>query len=307
MQPFIRRILAYVVLISMFVACEPALAAVVNFDRTYASSAYDDDELDIDFNTPPWENGVDEGRVSIVSGADAFAGNSLAVSFPTGTVGPSGSNSGGAQWRWEFDQTATEMTLSYRVRFGPGFDFVKGGKLPGLVGGANPTNDGGPGWSARMMWREDGRVIQYVYDQDASRDRDFDYQIDGQDVFFTADQWHEVKHRIVLNTPGQDNGVIQAWFDGQLALDVNDVRFRDPSGDGGASTEIDAMFFSTFFGGNDSTWAATADETIFFDEFNVTTISAVPEPSSCCGVLLAVCWGLRSRSRRKRRFSVCHI
>ena len=189
---------------------------------------------------------------------------------------PSGSNSGGAQWRGEFDQTATEMTLSYRVRFGPGFDFVKGGKLPGLVGGANPTNDGGPGWSARMMWREDGRVIQYVYDQDASRDRDFDYQIDGQDVFFTADQWHEVKHRIVLNTPGQDNGVIQAWFDGQLALDVNDVRFRNPSGDGGASTEIDAMFFSTFFGGNDSTWAATADETIFFDEFNVTTISAVP-------------------------------
>ena len=46
-------------------------------------------------------------------------------------------------------------------------DFVKGGKLPGLFGGEGNTGGGIPtgmdGFSARMMWRGSGRVVQYVY------------------------------------------------------------------------------------------------------------------------------------------------
>ncbi len=64
-------------------------------------------------------------------------------------------------------------TLTYDVYFAPGFDFAKGGKLPGL--GADDfdsgcTDDGSikrtPNrWSERVMWRENGRVELYSYDQ----------------------------------------------------------------------------------------------------------------------------------------------
>jgi hypothetical protein len=34
------------------------------------------------------------------------------------------------------------------------------------------------------------------------------------------------------------------------------------------------MYFSTFFGGSNSSWAATADETILFDDFVIESIGA---------------------------------
>ncbi|PWF47712.1 fibronectin type III domain-containing protein [Massilia glaciei] len=64
-------------------------------------------------------------------------------------------------------------TLTYKVYFEPGFDFAKGGKLPGLAAKAfdsGCTEDGsakrsGSSWSVRLMWRANGRVELYSYDQ----------------------------------------------------------------------------------------------------------------------------------------------
>lgn len=46
-----------------------------------------------------------------------------------------------------------------RMRFGPGFDWVRGGKLPGLCAGQCPTGcdksiSPNEGFSARIMWTE---------------------------------------------------------------------------------------------------------------------------------------------------------
>ena len=88
-------------------------AEMVDFDRAYSNfPLYDEDELDTDFNTPPWENGVDEGHVTVVNDSNAYSGNSLAVLYPQGSVGPSGSNPGGAQWRWEFDDNLDDVHRS---------------------------------------------------------------------------------------------------------------------------------------------------------------------------------------------------
>ena len=64
-------------------------------------------------------------------------------------------------------------TLTYLVYFEPGFDFAKGGKLPGLAANvfdSGCTEDGsakrsGSSWSLRLMWRANGRVELYSYDQ----------------------------------------------------------------------------------------------------------------------------------------------
>jgi hypothetical protein len=225
-------------------------------------------QLRTGWSDPSWENGVSAGRVEIVAAPEAYSGRSLRVRYPKGGVGPS---AGGAQWQLRFGRSFTELYCSYRIKFGEGFGFVKGGKLPGLAGGQANTGGNRPtgrdGWSARMMWRQGGSAVQYLYhpDQPTIYGEDLPWDLGGQRLF-TPGAWHRVEHRIVMNTPGQHDGRVQGWFDGVLSLDAAHVRFRDVD-----SFAIDLFYFSTFFGGNDPTWAPNRDESVYFDEFVIAT------------------------------------
>ena len=68
-----------------------------------------------------------------------------------------------------------------------------------------------------------------------------------------------------MNTPGAHDGILQAWFDGSLALDNQTFIYRIAT----ATFGIDALYFSTFFGGSDATWAPTAAQVADFDDFIV--------------------------------------
>jgi len=194
----------------------------------------------------------------------------MRVAYPQGAVGPT---AGGAQWKMPISGSRTELFLSYRVRFAAGFNFVLGGKLPGLVGGSVPSGGNKPngtdGFSARMMWRQGGSAVQYMYfmDQVSNYGDDFPWNLAGQKSFQPG-QWHRVEQRIKMNTPGVANGVVEAWFDGVKALSRTNVRFRASGG----SFVIDGLYFSTFFGGNTSAWAPTRSETIDFDDFIIATV-----------------------------------
>lgn len=210
-------------------------------------------------------------RVRVVPHQAAPSGRALAVRYPKGAVGP---RLGGAQWRVRLPEAHSELFLAYSLCFEAGFDFVKGGKLPGLVGGRANTGGHPPtgydGFSARMMWRSGGRAVQYVYhpDQASIWGDDLDYRT-TEAIRFLPGVWHRIQHRITLNTPGEPglkDGLVQAWFDGQLCLDRSGVRFRHQE-----SISIDQLYFSTFFGGNEADWAPTRDEAIYFDDFCVST------------------------------------
>jgi hypothetical protein len=118
-----------------------------------------------------------------------------------------------------------------------------------------------------MMWRTGGEVVQYVYhvDQPTVYGEDLRWSLGGQ-RYFRPGAWHRVEHRIVMNRPGVGDGIVQGWFDGVLALDRRDVRFRNVD-----TFSIDAFYFSTFFGGSDPSWAPSKDEFISFDRFAVGT------------------------------------
>jgi hypothetical protein len=70
-----------------------------------------------------------------------------------------------------------------------------------------------------------------------------------------------------MNTAGQHNGVLQAWADGVQMLNLTNFCYRVA----GATFAIDALYFSTFFGGSDASWAPTAVQTVDYDEFVVST------------------------------------
>jgi hypothetical protein len=233
-----------------------------------AEGLYDESLLNKDFNHPTWNDGVKEGRVHVVK--DAKENKCLQVTYPAHRFG---TQDGGAQWILRLDKNYEELYCSYRLKFGKDFDFVRGGKLPGLAGGKGNTGgkvpDGTDGWSARMMWKKQGKIIQYVYHPgqvgtygDAYEWKD----ASGNVLYFEPGHWYTVEHHILMNTPGKNNGLIEAWLDGEKVLEIPRLRFRDVN-----TFAIDKFLFSTFFGGSDSTWATSKDEFVFFDDFIIST------------------------------------
>jgi hypothetical protein len=232
--------------------------------------------LDATWNTPGAGTGIAERRVEIVSGAEGFdGGTSMRVAFPRGAVGP---NAGGALWVLPLGGTYAELYASYRVRFGSGFRFAKGGKLPGLAGGAGNTGGVRPtgldGWSGRVMWSTAGRMLQYVYhpEQDGNFGESMMWMTAaGKNVVVAPGRWYHVETRVVMNTPGKRDGSVQTWVDGAPVLDRGGLRFRDTGAWG-----IDAFHMTTFFGGSETAWAAQRDEVIYFDDFVISTERTSP-------------------------------
>ena len=93
--------------------------------------------------------------------------SALQVLYPANSSNPSSSPVGGGDFYAQpYDMSsASNMTLEYSVFFPVGFDFVKGGKLPGLYGGKEGCSGGDAAtdcWSSRMMWRKGGKGEIYL-------------------------------------------------------------------------------------------------------------------------------------------------
>ncbi len=256
---------------------EQAIGVVYQQDFNTADiGLYQADQLNNDWQAPNWHLGFDQGRVSIVD-TDGSRGNAMQVTYPAGRYGAGGASAflSDVQFGMKLPETYEELYVAYDIRFAEGFDFVKGGKLPGLCGsdinqapntGCN-TGGGYPsgydGWSARGMWREDGILENYVYH---ASQRNFYGDDEFWDVSATPGVWHRVQHRVVLNTPGQKNGILEAWFDGTKVLSLKNLEYRKTNTIG-----INLFYFSTFFGGNDASWAPSTDQTMNFDNFVLST------------------------------------
>ena len=231
--------------------------------QNQSTGTYGPGKVAADFgSTPSWNNGLSQGRASVVQeGSNKF----LRVTYPANKFGP---NEGGVQFNVDLKGDYNELFFSYRVRFAAGFSFVNGGKLPGLVGGSSPsgcTTDLYNGFSARNMWRAGGQVEQYMYYPERTNRCGDDWNYGG--ARFVPGQWHTMEHRIVMGTKGQSNGVMQGWIDGRLMLNRTNVKWRTATAD----YSIDTLYFSTFFGGSDASWAPKSAQRIDFDDLIVST------------------------------------
>lgn len=237
---------------------------------------YQSDQLNEAWNRPFWHLGFDQGRVRIVS--DSSGGKIMQVTFPAGAYGSNGASAflSDVQFGMELPKTYDELYLTYDLMFDEDFQFVLGGKLPGLcgansdsaltegcnTGGGKPT--GFDGWSARGMWRVDGALEHYTYHAGQQN-----YWADSHlwNVKAQRGTWHRVQHRVVLNNVGARDGVLEAWIDGRKVLSQNDIEYRKTE-----SVGINLFYFSTFFGGNDPSWAPDTDQTLYFDNFVISTV-----------------------------------
>ncbi|MCP4523649.1 MAG: hypothetical protein GY828_05550 [Candidatus Gracilibacteria bacterium] len=219
--------------------------------------------------TSNWINdwNLESGRTYGFENFSSLPGDILRVFYPAGSYKPSiKENIGGAAFLKKLDETGTDMYFSYDVFLEEGFDFVKGGKLPGLCGGGCPTGGSGrdDGFSARMMWRTSGDLEIYGYIQDGSEK--FGTSLGRGAARLTVGKWHTITQRIKLNTPNTNDGIMEYWLDGELAYSENNMNIVSDS-----SIKIDAIRFETFFGGSDSSWATPVDAYTQFKNFKVWT------------------------------------
>lgn len=214
-----------------------------------------------------FENGVSEGRVSLVPQEGGLA---LRVAYASGEIGP---DRGGAGWRWKFSkQPKPKAELRYTVMFEEGFDFVKGGKLPGLCGGPKTITGGDKctgfdGWSARLMWRSEGRGQAYVYhpNQPSKYGDEFDFPSDFR---FPTGMPVKVHLSVVINSIGQRDGKLRIGITLPQQAERIMVEKLDMEWTKTADIGADSILFNTFHGGSDSTWAPSRPCAARFSEFS---------------------------------------
>jgi hypothetical protein len=161
-----------------------------------------------------------------------------------------------------------EYILEYRIRFDGDFPFTRGGKIPGLAGGNTPTgcvSTDPNGFSARMMWRTNGQLVAYLYDQNQGGDCGNNITTN---LNFKGSQWYSMKERVRLNTGRNNNGILQIWVDGNMVINRSNIQYMAET----ATNRINSVLFHSFFGGSTQAWAPSRTCSISFAEVYVTLV-----------------------------------
>ena len=267
---------------------------------------YDLDEWRRDWNNPGWNNGV-ERQCHIVEhdGSKAF------ISYtPAGEWGLLGTDTdqmgGGFNW-WAPIPGGPheEIYMSYNIYFRPGVEFPISGKLPGLLAGDQSMDPGrapeyGEGFTAYLAFygAKDprGTIAFYCYNPDQYGDYGdmyfwYDPTNDDEDFYVVKEtnldeRWINWTIRIVVNQPGEKNGIMEGFVNGELMYSKRNANLRSTS-----NTYIDKCRMSWFYGGSGEDFAPEVEEWIIIDDvmlFNYPPEADVPhgrEPSPAGRVL----------------------
>jgi hypothetical protein len=196
--------------------------------------------------------------------------NILSVTYPAGSYKPSASIPGGlgfyASPHKYFPSDA--VTLQYLVKFSDNFEWVKGGKLPGLYLGKQGASGGRfstEAASVRIMWRRGGEAEAYVYlPEDTVQPPAYSQTTDIIYNKGKGDSLWRGRFKLDKTNWNQISIVIKPNL---LIVSINNVQ---------KSTEINwsnlvaaGIIFDTFFGGNDATWATPVTTKSYFKDLQL--------------------------------------
>ena len=207
--------------------------------------------------------------IRINPGPEGPTGRAIRVLYPEGSVSPSasreyGAPGGGMQHYLPITGKPVDAAyMRYWVRFPDDFAFVKGGKLPGLYGGSEVSGgeepDGSNGFSTRLMWRAGGAGEVYLYAPGESGT-----SLGRGSWIWPRGDWTCVEQHVELNNPDEDDGSVTVWLNGNEVYAERGIRYRTVD-----HLRIEGIFFSTFFGGADPSWAPSKDEHADFASFGL--------------------------------------
>ncbi|MBX3464893.1 MAG: hypothetical protein KF830_17125 [Planctomycetes bacterium] len=224
-----------------------------------------------------------EGNAAIATGPAAVrAGTgSLRLTAPAND----GQASGSSAQLWLGDAGHDVVHLRYWIRYAPDYDqgdlHHTGGSIAGVAGAGKWSGMGGAGqrprgddhFSTRVEgWRDwrrhdpPGYLLTYSYWMDMRRDRDGNYWGNllgpeaGERRVPRRGAWQCVELRVAVNTPGEADGELAVWLDGDLYLHYRGFRWRSS-----ADVRIKRIGLLTYV------HAARRDNTAWFDDLVVAT------------------------------------
>ena len=149
-----------------------------------------------------------------------------------------------------------QITFEYNVLFENGFEWSKGGKLPGLRGGNKIISTTGcvrpqpiNAWSFRLMWGPMGTITMYTYDQKRN-EQNIPCGISNYSKVpvLSIGKWINIKIYMKVNNQ-QNKGVAKLVINNKLISYRSNITWCP------LNTTIDHIYFSTFYGGDDISWA----------------------------------------------------
>ncbi|KAI9462545.1 hypothetical protein F5148DRAFT_982769 [Russula earlei] len=213
------------------------------FNVTHFASGKDN--LDVVLGVTPDLEDRGHADDSSISTSWTNSSTMLQLFYPKDSINPAGWPKGGSEfYAAPLDvRKARNVTLEYKVFFPSDFDFVKGGKLPGLYGGHMRCSGGDPAldcFSTRLMWRAGGAGELYLYApkdlQTASLcsappqsvcDQTYGLSIARGSFAFSRGAWTHIRQTVILNTPGLPNGGFILTIDGKHVINRTDVLYRE--------------------------------------------------------------------------------
>ncbi|KIM87375.1 polysaccharide lyase family 14 protein [Piloderma croceum F 1598] len=177
---------------------------------------------------------------------------------------------------------AKEATFGYSVMFADNFEWNLGGKMPShfqstyggdsaevatSCSGGRRANDC---WSARFMWRQKAppsysankkicnikplSECNPTYGASVARGS-YNFKVGG---------WNQISQRVKLNDPGQENGEIQVWSNGESVINLSGLVLRDSD-----KGRIWGAQMQTFFGGHTEEYASPTNTKAWFADFSM--------------------------------------
>ncbi|KAI8147591.1 hypothetical protein BJV82DRAFT_508464 [Fennellomyces sp. T-0311] len=230
--------------------------------------------------------------VSFVTDPATNSGEVLRILFEKGSFSPHGTAeagdghvTGGSEFYvTPFNNTSYKRGLiRYDVLFDKDFDWVKGGKLPGLYGGIPMTGctggkkaNGKDCFSIRGMWREKGYGEAYVYLPQLENKKvcanpmikcndNFGTSLARGVIEFGKNKWSTIEIYTEMNDLGKSNGKLKMWQDGRAIIDLEDgVTYRHTKELG-----VTSILFSTFFGGGTKDYATPKNTYAYFKNIEI--------------------------------------
>ncbi|KAI8100558.1 hypothetical protein M9434_004950 [Picochlorum sp. BPE23] len=227
----------------------------------------------------------------------------MKISYPAGSWSPGSEKPGGVLFytyptktepsEKTYPVSASGATLEYEVYFPLDFEWVKGGKLPGFMGGASNGIGCGGGnrdydcFSYRVMWRREGYGEAYVYAPFPSQDPTLCPELPdcntktpsvlcnncdgtagwslGRASFrFQPGQWNKVKVQMKLNNPGYPDGMIRLVVNDQTAYEKFNFVWRTND-----TVKIEGINIASWYGGSDATWSPNRDQYIYIKNYRM--------------------------------------
>ncbi|KAL2914616.1 hypothetical protein HK105_205754 [Polyrhizophydium stewartii] len=239
--------------------------------------------------------GLNIGNFAIVKDPAGGGGYVWRAFYPKGSYRPKATDApvgGVGLYASPIDLShANTVKFEYDIYFPVGFEFVKGGKLPGLYGGREECTGGAIAldcFSARFMFRELGAGEIYIYVDKYSQDPQlcdmssplvpgtvcdgtYGYSLGRGSWKFPTGRWMHISQTLTLNSFAPDGSPL---MDGSAIVKADGVTVV--SADRIVWRTFDVRFkgidFETFFGGSTNDWATPKDQYSYYRKMVLTII-----------------------------------